>query len=281
MFSSTEIGRPFGIRLSLHGTFWLLPAFVLFSGLLSAGLSYALFEVAVLLAVFACVALHEIGHAMAARRYGIGTQSIELYPLGGVAKLDRMPRSPMQEVVIALAGPAVNVGIALALIPLFLLDGYSFSPVGQVSGAVELFWSRLLWANIGLVLFNLLPAFPMDGGRVLRAVASTVTDRLTATEFAAGLGTLFAIGFGLLGVVTGHLMLIVLAVFLYLTGRSELASVRKEEWYRRAREQFNPFGWFSRPMPVTVQADGWVYNPQARVWTLYENGRAVRHERSN
>src|SRR5262245_61970312 len=115
MFSSLKLGKPFGIDLYVHGTFWLLPLFVFVSGALGGDLFGAAFDVAVLFAVFGCVALHEVGHALAAALYGIRTRDITLYPVGGVASLERMPEKPWHEIVVALAGPAVNFVIALGL----------------------------------------------------------------------------------------------------------------------------------------------------------------------
>src|SRR5439155_14860407 len=109
MLQSVTVGRPFGIRTSVHWSFWLLPAFILISGFLNGGLPMAVLDTFVVLAVFACIGLHELGHALAARQFGVRTRDIVLYPIGGVATLERMPRSPGAEIAIALAGPAVNI----------------------------------------------------------------------------------------------------------------------------------------------------------------------------
>src|SRR5437762_13440645 len=123
MFGSLRLGKPFGIDLFVHGTFWLLPLFVLFGGAASGDLGGACFDVAVLFAAFGCVALHEVGHALAARGFGIRTRDITLYPIGGVASLERMPEKPLQEILIALAGPAVNVVIAAGLFAALAIGG--------------------------------------------------------------------------------------------------------------------------------------------------------------
>src|SRR3954453_13010971 len=116
MFQSLKLGKFFGIDLYVHGTFWLLPFLVLFGGVAGgSGIVGVAEELAFLFALFGCVVLHEIGHALAARAYGIGTRDITLYPIGGVASLERMPEKPMQEVAVALAGPLVNVVIAFGL----------------------------------------------------------------------------------------------------------------------------------------------------------------------
>jgi Zn-dependent protease len=293
MFGSLKLGRPFGINLYVHGTFWLLPALVLFSDL-SRGLDLALINVGIVLAIFGCVALHELGHAVAARTFGIRTRDITLYPIGGVARLERMPERPWQEIVVALAGPAVNVAIVALLVPLMLLDGYAIHPGGIFESAGDLFWNRVLFGNVGLFLFNLIPAFPMDGGRVLRAMAASVTTRPRATEFAANIGAGFAILFGLFGVGgllglsgilgAGSPMLLVLAYFLYAAGRAELAAVRHEDERRRyydggTEPRARIFG-----IPVARQvheqpagpSDGWEYDARRRVWVEWRDGHPVR-----
>ena len=171
------IGRLAGIDLRLHFTFPLILALGAFQWGSAHGVGGAFFGVVLMLALFACVALHELGHALAARHYGIATREILLSPLGGIAFLARAARRPIEELVIALAGPAVNVAIAMALALLIGVapaalpaeaTGLLRADEGGPSLGTFLHW--LLGVNISLVLFNLLPAFPMDGGRVLRAL---------------------------------------------------------------------------------------------------------------
>ena len=132
-----RLGRPFGINTYVHWTFWLLPALILASGFLTGGLSAAMLDTTVLIAVFGCVALHELGHALAARQFGVRTRDITLYPLGGVASLDRIPRRPLAEIAIALAGPAVNVAIVALLIPIMKFDGYAITHLSPHAGIAE------------------------------------------------------------------------------------------------------------------------------------------------
>jgi Zn-dependent protease len=293
MFGSIKIGRPFGINLFVHGTFWLLPAIVLLSGL-SSGLEMALLDVGVVLAIFGCVALHELGHALAAKAFGIRTRDIVLYPIGGVARLERMPKRPWQEIVVALAGPAVNVAIVALLLPLMMLDGYAIHAGGLFESAGEFFWNRVLFGNVGLFVFNLIPAFPMDGGRVLRALAAMVTTRARATEFAANIGAAFAVLFGLVGVGgllgvpglvgLGGPMLLVIAFFLFTAGRAELAAVRYEDeqrqYYTRTTEpQVRMFGIpVARPVdePRAGPVNGWEYDARRRVWVEWRDGYPIR-----
>jgi len=213
------MGRVAGIDLYLHPTFLLI---LFLPGVLAGGPMTLL----LVLSVFGCVLLHELGHALMARRYGIETADITLYPIGGVARLRRMPRAPGAELLIALAGPAVNFAIvaALTLLSLMGLDQLvSDSMVG-------LFLEELVVINLGLGLFNLIPAFPMDGGRVLRALLSGVMGRVPATTVAARIGRALAIVFGLLAVfVTHNLFHIALAAFIFFAARAEEAQVIREE----------------------------------------------------
>jgi Zn-dependent protease len=219
---SWKIGRVEGIDLYVHPTFLLL----LIPGLVGGGF-YGLFF---LLAVFGCVVLHELGHALAARRFGIATRDITLYPIGGVARLERMPRAPGAELLIALAGPAVNFVIAATLAALGALFA---GDLGIASaGLFGKFSSDVITANIFLALFNLLPAFPMDGGRVLRALLSGSMGRARATAVAARIGRAMAVIFGVAGLLTGQLLLALVAVFVYLVSRAEEAQVLAEEGQR-------------------------------------------------
>ena len=188
-----------GIGVYVHATFLLLIGFV--------GLSHwrqgqtvdaVLGGVGFILALFACVVLHEFGHALMARRYGIKTRDITLYPIGGVARLERMPDDPRQELRVALAGPAVNVVLATALFAALQLAGL-WRPLGELSVTTGSFLERLMIVNILLATFNMLPAFPMDGGRVLRALLATRMEYTRATQIAATLGQSTALVFGLVG----------------------------------------------------------------------------------
>ncbi|NTU62822.1 MAG: site-2 protease family protein, partial [Chloroflexi bacterium] len=168
------------------------------------------------LALFLCVLLHEFGHALAARRYGIPTKDITLWPIGGVARLERMSTDPKQELVVALAGPAVNVVIALALLPIIAVSDVAF-------------FERLFTTNLFLVAFNMIPAFPMDGGRVLRAGLALKMNYATATSVAAKIGQGFAVLFGIVGLFTNP-FLILIAVFIWFgaAGESQVTQTRSK-----------------------------------------------------
>ena len=236
---SYKIGRVEGIDLYLHPTFLLLLAYTFaFNGGLSATVLTA--------AIFGCVLLHELGHALMARRYGIRTEDITLYPIGGVARLERMPRSAGPELLIALAGPAVNFVIAGGLYLGLQLAGSSAAMIGGS------FLVKLLWINLGLALFNLLPVFPMDGGRVFRALLTGPFGRLRATVIAATVGQVIAVTAGVLFLLNGEMMAAVLAAFIYFVAGNELRSVRVEEARRNmaAGRHFDaPSSWISVGQP--------------------------------
>lgn len=217
---SLRLGRVADIELRVHVTFFLLLVWIAVGYYAEGGFDAAVVGLAFTLLVFGCVVLHEFGHAFAARRYGIGTPDITLLPIGGVARLTRMPHDPWQEFVIAIAGPAVNVLIAIGLI----LSGHSLDLTALFSLDSERvsLGDKLLDTNVFLILFNLLPAFPMDGGRVLRALLALRMNYVRATETAAAVGQGFAFVFGLIGLFANPILLLV-ALFVYLGAEQEAA----------------------------------------------------------
>lgn len=233
MSRSLQLGTVFGIRLQVHWTFALLVLWIAGSSLLAgAGLMGAAMRVAFIALLFGCVALHELGHALAARYYGIQTRDITLLPIGGVARLERIPRKPSQELVVALAGPAVNVVIAgllfLVMIPTVGVGSVNAAALGQAN-----LLQQLLLVNITLVVFNLLPIFPMDGGRVLRALLAMTMNYRNATRIAAAVGQVFALGFVLLSYLNPFLLLI--AAFVFFGARAEASQVESLEAMRPFR----------------------------------------------
>jgi Zn-dependent protease len=217
---SWKLTRLAGIDVYVHATFFILIAWIGLSyWLLSGSLAAVISGVGFILALFACVVLHELGHALVARRYGIRTRDITLLPIGGVAALERMPEEPKQEVTMALAGPAVNLVIALGLW-LWLSVSNALVPVSQLSLTGGPFLERLMLVNIMLAVFNLLPAFPMDGGRVLRAALAMRMDRNRATQLAAGIGQGLALWLGFLGLFYNP-FLIFIALFVWIGAAAE------------------------------------------------------------
>jgi Zn-dependent protease len=221
---SWKIGRVSGIDIYVHATF--LVVFLLFPAVFAGGSLSPLLNVLLIFSMFGCVLLHELGHALMARRFGIRTRDITLYPIGGVARLERMPRAPGAELLIALAGPAVNVAIVAALLPVVALGGFDLAS----ASTLRLFVADVLIVNLGLVLFNMIPAFPMDGGRVLRALLSVWLGRVQATTVAARVGRTLAVCFGVTALlVTKNPIHIALAAFIYLAARAEEAQVLRED----------------------------------------------------
>jgi len=225
---SLPILRVAGIQLRIHITFLLLIAWLAFGYYAQSGSAVAASRVIFVLLLFLCVVLHEFGHAFAAKAFGINTPDITLLPIGGVARLERMPEEPVQELIIAVAGPLVNVVIALGL---FVAGGSQalLNPSTVEGGGLI---AQLLTINIMLVLFNLLPAFPMDGGRVLRALLATRMSYARATQVAATVGQGFAFVFGFLGLLWNP-FLIFIALFVYIGASQEAALAQMKDVSRR------------------------------------------------
>jgi len=222
---SIRIGRLFGIPVFIHITFVLLLVWVgVMSWREARSLNAALEGVLFICTIFACVVLHELGHALTARKYGIPTRDITLLPIGGVARLDRMPDDPRQELWVAVAGPAVNVVIAAALFVWSQVSAsvFALGEVGITSGS---FLNRIIVVNIFLVAFNLLPAFPMDGGRMLRAILATRMEYTRATHLAAVIGQSMAFLFGFVGLFFNP-MLIFIALFVWIGAAQEASMVQ-------------------------------------------------------
>ncbi len=215
---SLTLGSFKGTAVKIHVTFLLLLAWIGFSAYRSGGLIAARDSVLFITLIFTCVVLHEFGHILTARRFGIVSTEVTLLPIGGVANLDHMPEAPYQELLVALAGPAVNVVIALAL---FIALG-TFQPeaLTQLDDPHVNLLARLAAANLFLAVFNMIPAFPMDGGRVLRAALAMWLPRARATRIAAVIGQGFAFVLGFLGLF-GNPLLVFIAIFVYIAASGE------------------------------------------------------------
>jgi len=227
---SWRLGIFWGIEVNIHATFALLIGWVIFSSV-AAGQTWgsALLAVSFVLLLFLCVVMHEYGHALTARRFGVQTRDITLYPIGGVARLERIPRNPRQELLIAIAGPAVNFAIAGVL--------FAALVAANAVAGVDSLWrvgsgnlpGQLMWVNIVLAVFNLAPAFPMDGGRILRALLAIRMPYVQATKIAATIGQLMAVGIGLLGAfVVNNPFLLLIAFFIYMGAAQEASMVEAE-----------------------------------------------------
>jgi len=217
---SWKIARFADIDVNIHLTFFILIVWIALSYWQVEGtLEAVVYGVGFVLALFICVVLHEFGHALTARRYGISTKNITLLPIGGVASLEGMPEDPKQEIAVALAGPAVNLVIA-AGIWLWLTATQSMLPLEELSLSGEGFLQKLLLINIVLAVFNLLPAFPMDGGRVLRAALAMNMDHNRATQVAARVGQGLALWLGFIGLLYNP-FLVIIALFVWIGAAAE------------------------------------------------------------
>lgn len=226
MNGSLQIGRFAGIKVQIHWTFWFLILFVVIMVLVRGGnVAEILWSSAFLVLLFTCIVLHEFGHALTARKYNIETLNITLLPIGGVANLADIPDDPLAEFLVALAGPAVNVAIAFLIYLLF--------PIGQFLNqdpetlqqqlsviTSENFMFYLFMANVIIVLFNLIPAFPLDGGRMARALLSMKMGRVKATQMAAFIGKTLAVGLFIIGLFYNFILALI-AVFIYFGAESE------------------------------------------------------------
>ena len=232
MRGAISLGRLFGVLIEIHWTFLFIIVWAVYDGWRRGGtVSSALWTTALVLTIFVCVVLHELGHSLAARRYGIATKRITLLPIGGVASLERMPEEPRQELVVAMAGPAVNIVIAAILFPFVYPQLHVFADPEEAQVffttiRAENFLVYLFLTNIMLVLFNAIPAFPMDGGRVLRALLSFRLNRVRATQIAAYLGQMIAILFFFLGFFSNP-FLILIGLFVFFGASGEYSMIRQ------------------------------------------------------
>jgi Zn-dependent protease len=249
MFPSWKIARLSGINVFIHWTFWLLPAWVILTQRDSAEKLSLWLNLLLLASLFVCVVMHEMGHALTARHFGIGTRSITLCPLGGIAQLERMSQKPWEEFCIAIAGPLVNVVLA-AILAVMFVAGLVLDPE-LVDSAAGHFLAILLALNIMMVLFNLLPAFPMDGGRVLRALLANSMGLLRGTRVAVAVGTIVAVLMGVVGVAwAGNPWLVLIGLFVSWSGHQELRVLEMDERRRLAAEEEEPLPAILVPMPA-------------------------------
>jgi Zn-dependent protease/CBS domain-containing protein len=233
MGGSFKIGRISGIDVRVHWTFLLLLAFFAFIGYQASGnLVGALTATVTIVALFLCVLLHEFGHSLVAQRLGLEIHSITLLPIGGVSNLESLPEKPSDEVKISVAGPLVSVVLAL----LFFGVGVLLGAVPRVPadlfagfGSVGQFFFYLGYLNAVLALFNLLPAFPLDGGRILRGLLATRLGVVRATDVSSAVGQAFAAAFFLIGLLGGNFLLALVAVFIFFGASGESQMVKQRE----------------------------------------------------
>jgi Zn-dependent protease/CBS domain-containing protein len=216
---SVNIGSIAGTAIRIHFTFLLFLAWIFIASWISGGPEAAWNGLLFMILLFACVLAHEFGHIFVARAFGVPTPDVTLLPIGGVARLARIPEAPVEELLIAIAGPLVNVAIALGLVALM---GADLAPqrLAIVDSTHVSMVDRLAAVNIFLAVFNMIPAFPMDGGRVLRALLAIRLGHIRATEIAAKIGQLVAFALGFIGLF-GNPILVFIAIFVYLAASSE------------------------------------------------------------
>lgn len=233
---SIRLGRVRGIDIFMHWTFLLFLVFIFAHHLVKGhDVWMAVRGAGFLLALFGCVLLHELGHSVTAQQFGITTKDIILLPIGGVARLKKMPDKPWQELLVALAGPAVNIVIALVLGSILIFQ-YGL----QVFHSIEIlggnFLLSLTWANLVLAVFNMVPAFPMDGGRILRALLASAMDYGAATRIAAGIGKALAVLFGFAGlIIWSNPLFVFIALFVFLGAQAEAEAVSTNQRLRGLR----------------------------------------------
>src|SRR3712207_3371879 len=231
MGGAFKIGRVAGIDLKVHWTFFLLLAYFAFAGYQGSGsVINALVTALVIVALFVCVVLHEYGHSLVAQRLGIEIEDITVLPIGGVARLKSLPDKPWDEVKIAVAGPLVNVVLAPIFFAIALLLGASpldIANIVQGGNSLGQIFAYLGFINVALVLFNLIPAFPLDGGRVLRGLLATRLGAVRATDISSAIGQFFAFAFFLIGLLGGNFLLALVAVFIFFGASGEAQMVRQ------------------------------------------------------
>ena len=235
---SYTIARIAGTEVKVHVTFLLLLGWIAYDVWVSAGPGAAFVYTLFFVAFFLCILLHEFGHIMMARRFGVRTPDVILLPIGGVARLERIPEAPRQELLVALAGPAVTVAIIVTLFAASLATGESAAAIlGATSATVRALFNsdpiaeqvpflvHLLVVNVVVLGFNLIPAFPLDGGRVLRALLAKRMGLARGTRIAGAIGQLFALGLGVLGFLQSQPIWLLVAFFIFLGAGSEASAV--------------------------------------------------------
>ena len=271
---SFPIIRIFGSEVRIHVTFFLLLLWIGVAHYNQGGSEAAITGILFILALFACVVAHEFGHALAARRYGIHTPDITLLPIGGMARLERMPEKPSEEIIVALAGPAVNVVIAAALILFFGADP-GMAALQGIGDPAQGFLSRLAMVNIFLVVFNMIPAFPMDGGRVFRAILAMRYRRARATRIAANVGQGFAFLLGFIGLL-GNPLLIFIAIFVYIAATAEAQATELQQVSRNISAgdaMITSFETLQSQATIADAADALLRTTQVEFPLMEEDGR--------
>lgn len=287
LFRCLKIGRVAGIDIFLHWSMWLLPILILVRVLVLYSTDETLMQSLLVLAVYGCLFMHEVGHIYAARLAGLALRDITLFPIGGHDRLAELSERPWKEIYFALAGPLVH-GLITGIIALvFLAADRSLVPRLESSEHfLETFFNRLFWLNAMLAILQIIPAFPMDGGRLFRSALALSAGRLRATEVAALLGSVVALTFVVCGIiwVSAVWWLIPLGVIVHISSQQELLSVRFFAHLQDPTTQFLDRGPIHVPMEQVLNGDGKLHetdftgvtwNPKNRLWIVWQNGTPV------
>lgn len=273
-----HVGTYAGIPVKIHWTFAFMLLWILYTAHQNGldPISIVWFTGFVLM-LFVCVVFHEYGHALTAKRFGVKTYDILISPIGGLARLARIPRRPWHEFLVAIAGPAVNLLIAIVVIlGLTPIVGFEeiVQPLQHISDvATPLGFMKALWqTNIALLVFNLVPAFPMDGGRILRALLAIKLSRVTATNIAAGVGQLLAVGFVILAVIDGMVTWGLIGLFVFIMARNERNSVKLEHKLETTTVEHLMSTQWPSISPTDTIADSLETNPTMRDTLVIHEG---------
>jgi Zn-dependent protease len=287
LFRSLKIGRVAGFDVSLHWTMWFLPVFILVRGLFLYPADEALLQTVLVFGVYVCLVFHEFGKVMMARCLELPIRDIVLYPIGGTARLTIVSERPWKEIWVAAAGPMMDLLVCAALSGGFWSLGLTLSPhLDTTQPYAETFFNRLFWLNVLLAIVHVVPAFPMDGGRIFRGALALSAQRFRATEVAAMLSSFIAILFLVAGMIwIGTVWwLIPMGIIIHLSGQQELMSVRYFSWIQdpafgslhRSPEMVPVDQLFDEDSyPREANFSGLVWNPRNRLWIVWRNGHPV------
>lgn len=271
---SWSVGTIKGTIVRIHWTFLLFLAWIVIASYAAAGTPAAVGAGLFIVLLFLCVLLHEFGHILTARRFGVRTPDVTLYPIGGIARMETIPERPRQELLIALAGPAVNLVIALLLV--LAIGGLSTHEAMDLKGLGQNIVPHLALANLALALFNLIPAFPMDGGRALRALLATRLGYARGTRVAAGIGQALALGLGLLALLGGNVILAIIAAFVFFAAGAEagMAQLKGDTLGALAADvMMTDFEVLTESNPVAAAADHLIRTSQRDFLVLDAQGQ--------
>jgi stage IV sporulation protein FB len=271
---SFALGNIAGTTVRIHWTFVIFLTWIVFAAYAANGPAGALSSGLFFVLLFGSVLLHEFGHIFTARRFGVRTPDVVLLPIGGVSQMERIPEKPRQELLIALAGPTVNIIIGGLLV--LVLGGLPQQPDMTMTNLGKHLWTHLAFTNFALAIFNLLPAFPMDGGRALRALLASRLGYARGTHAAAITGQVFAVGLGLLGLASGNFILLLIAMFVYFAAGAEsgMAQLRAASLGASVADvMITRFETLSADATVENAAQALIHSPQRKFLVTSHDGR--------